>query len=807
MSLSSELGYILRSLLRSPGYTAAVVATLALGIGANAAIFSVVDAILLRDLPYEDPEQVFRLRERTRFSETTPMSPNQFVALRENLGDTATIEALDQLVFNLIGNRGAERVVGAAVSPGFFAMLGVRPVIGRDFSPAPADGEPVSEALLGHALWRSRFGGAEDVLGRQLEMSWSAAFGPARELGERFTVVGVLPEDFLPPYGAGELFVPGALPRAAGPRDFNYLFPFVRLEGHDPQAAQAAMSQVVAALPPPDWRSQEGQKEVGVALQRVGEGSVARIRSALWILWSAVGLVLVAACANVANLMLTRNTLRRREIGVRLALGSSRWRLWRWLLGESLVLALAAAALGLAIAWGVLQLLHALGPNYLPRLDWIALDHRLFAFALLAAMLASVLFGVLPAMFASRSSWAGLGLRSSSSTRSVRRLGAALVIVQVALSVLLVTCAAHLVRSFRHLLDVELGFDVERLVTFEVALPAARYPEREQREGFQRQVLAAVESLPGVRSAGYSSGLPLTLINTATRLILPAGSGDGESPPQTSYRGVSAGYFPTLGVPLLAGRFFTEQDVGPNPRAILINRSLAEQFWPDHSPIGEAVSLTAPGVEDATIVGVVGDIRQAGPVRDARPMAFVPALGAASFGVALRLDRQADVSRGVLARTVATIDPAQPIHGFRTFASPQDRWLGRPMFNAWAMSLFGGLALAVSVLGLLAVLSFSVSQRTAEIGIRQALGARGIDVLQLVARQGLWLVLVGAIAGVGLALASARLIVHLLHGTRAGDPLTLLAAALVALLVAAPAILLPARRAAAIAPVDALRSE
>ncbi|MEM7351508.1 MAG: ABC transporter permease [Acidobacteriota bacterium] len=811
MSFFSELGTILRGLRRSPGYTAAVVVTLALGLGANASIFSVVDAILLRDLPYEDAEQVFRLRERTKFSQSTPLSPHQFLTLRQGVAEWAEIEVLDSLVFHLIGDDGAERVAGAAVSPGFFGLLGVRPILGRDLTPAPVDGEPVAEVLIAHALWQSRFGGAPNVLGRELEMTWSAAFGPRRDLAERFTIVGVLPQDFLPPYGSGELFVPAALPRDEVPRDFNYLFPFARLHDRDPRATEAAMSRMVAAMSPPPWRSQEDQAQVGVALQRVGEASVSRVRSALWILWSAVGLVLVAACANVANLMLTRNTLRRREIGVRLALGASRWRLWRWLLGEALVLAAGAATLGLGLAWGVLRLLHALSPSYLPRLDWIAVDQRLLAFALLAALATAVLFGVLPAMLASRISWSGLGLRSATSNRPARRLGAGLVVVQVALSVLLVACAAHLVHSFRTLLEVDLGFDVERLVTFEVALPAARYPEREQREGFQRQVLGATRSLPGVRSADATSGLPLTLLNTATPLVLPAGVDPGDRPPQTSYRQVSAEYFQTLGVPLLAGRFLEPRDMaqGPEqgPRSILINRGLAEQYWPDRSPIGDVVSLTAAGVEDATIVGVVGDIRQSGPLRDPRPMAFLPSLGSPSFGVVLRLDQQAMVTRADLARTVAAIDPGQPIHAFRTFDSPQDVWLGRPMFNAWVMSFFGGLALLVSVLGLLAVLSFSVSQRTAEIGIRQALGARAGDVLQLIARQGLWLVITGAALGIGLAIASARLIANLLHGTSVNDPVVLAAAVLVALLVAAPAILLPARRAAAIAPVEALRTE
>ncbi len=812
MSILPELRYILRTLRRAPGYTAAVIITLALGIGANAAIFSVVDAVLLRQLPYADVQEVFRIREHTRFSQNTPLSPNQIEALQQGAGDWARIEYMDPLTFNLRGEDGAERLAGAAVSPGFFRMLGLDLALGRDFSTAGAHAEPAPEVIVDYALWQSRFGGRDDVLGEEIEMNWSAAFGPRRELGERFTVIGVLPEGFLPPQGFGELFVPATFPRETGPQDFNYLFPFARVTGRDAGPAQAAMSDIVAALPPPAWRAGDEQLKVGVALQPVGQASVSRVRSALWILWSAVGLVLLAACANVANLMLNRNARRRREIDVRLALGASRGRLVGWLLGESLVLAFAASLVGLVVAWTSLELLHALGPNFLPRLAWISVDQRLIGFALGAAFVTAIVFGVFPGWLASRSSGIVSGglrspSRSLSRSPSSRRLSGALVIAQVALSVVLLVNAALLVRSFRHLLAVDLGFETESLATFEVALPPTHYAEAEQRSGFQRQVMEAVAALPGVQSVAIGSGLPMTLINTATPILLAGGTEDGASPPRVSFRLVTDGYLDTLGVPLLRGRRFDPRDVSAEPSSILINRQLAEQLWPGGNPIGETVGLPAADVEQATIVGVVGDIRQSGPIRDIRPTVFLPSLGSPSFGVAVRLRNSGAIGRDQLAATVAGIDPAQPIHSFRTFDSPQDRWLGRPMFNAWAMSLFSALALTVAVFGLLAVLSSSVHQRTPEIGIRQALGAQVSDILRLISRQGLGLVVAGTIVGLGLALASARLVSSLLHGVDATDPWILLTAAGCAIVVALPAILLPARRAAAIAPSVALRSE
>ncbi len=807
MSMFSELRYILRTLRRAPGYTAAVVVTLALGIGANTAVFSVVDAVLLRQLPYDDPEQVFRIRERTRFSENTPMSPNQIEALQNGSQGWADIEYLDSLIFNLSTDGGAERINGAAVSPGFFGMLGSTPILGRNFTPASPTAEPAAEVILSHDLWQSRFGGREDIFGEDIEMNWSAPFGPRRELGDRFTVIGVLPPGFLPPYGAGELFVPASPPRETAPRDFNYLFPFARLTGRDDVEAQNTMSALVAALPPPAWRAGDEQLEVGVALRPVGQASVSRVQTALWILWSAVGLVLLAACANVANLMLNRNARRRRELDVRLALGASRGQLIRWLLAESLLLAFSAAALGMVLAWAGLKFLHALGPTFLPRLAWITVDQRLFTFAAVAAVITTVLFGGLPGWLASRSSGiASGGLRSASRAPTARRLSGGLVIAQVALSVVLLVNAALLVRSFQHLLAIDLGFETENLATFEVSLPPTHYAEAEQRSNFQQQVLDAVAALPGVESAAIGSGLPMTLINTGTPLILAGGGEDGASPPRVSFRKVTAGYLDTLGVPHLSGRPFDRRDMSPEPTSILINRHLAEQNWPDRSPIGETVGLPAPGIDQATIIGVVGDIRQSGPIRDVRPTVFIPSLGSQTFGVVLRLRDPGGVDRDELAAIVAAIDPTQPIHSFRTFDSPQDRWLGRPMFNAWAMSLFGALALTVSVFGLLAVLSSSVSQRTSEIGIRQALGAQVSDILQLISRQGLGLVMTGAICGLALSLASARLVTSLLHGINATDPWTLLAAASGAILIAMPAILLPARRASTIAPSVALRS-
>ncbi len=803
------LRYVLRTLWHSPGFTAAVVLILALGIGANTAVFSVVDAVLLRPMPYQAPEQIFGLREADERSLEVPMTANQIEEMRSRAGEWATVETFDLLRFNLVTEEGAVRLGGAAVSAGFFPMLGVAPVLGRGFSESEVVEGNNGVALLSYSLWKSQFGGDPAVIGRELRLVWSAGFGPGRSLGESFVVVGVLPEDFLSPFRSPDIWVPHLDPLGDSARDFNYLFPFARLT-LPPDEAAAELGQIVASMPAVD-RPEEEQRELGVTLLPVGQRQQDNMRAGLWVLLGAVGLLLLGACANVANLILARNTLRRREVAVRLALGSGHGRLVGWLLVEGAVLATLGGAAGVAFAFGGLRLLQTLRPVFLPRLEWIAIDGRVLAFTLLVSVVTSLAFGTLPALSAVRRAGrqAGFGgsLRGGGLGSRRGRLSPALVVVQVALAVVLLVGAGLLSRSLRQLLEIDLGFDTEDLTTFEVSLPALQYPEASDRERFHREARAALERLPGVVDVGLSTALPMSGLNTASRLALPADVDPGEGTLVVGFRSVTDGFFESFGVPLVDGRLFEPRDVSAEPRTAIVSREFAERFWGDESPVARTIGLIDLDLENLEVIGVVGDIRHSGPERDAPAMVYLPMPAAASYGYVVRTESGSGVGIEQMRRALATVDSSQPLFNPRTFRDPAERQLGRAEASAWLMIGFAGIALSISMLGLLSVLSFSVSRRRAELGLRMALGARPGEIRHLVLSEGLRLVLMGLAVGLIAAVVLSQGLASQLHEVSPNDPVTLLVVALLALVVSLPALLLPMRRALSVAPAQVLRND
>ena len=667
--------------------------------------------------------------------------------------------------------------------------------------------------MLSHSLWQSQFGGDPDVLGRELRLVWSAGFGPRRSLGESFVVVGVLPDDFLSPFRRPDIWVPHVDPAEGRARDFNYLFPFARLTVSPDEAARQ-LGQIVASMPAVG-RPEAEQRELGVTLLPVGRRQENAVRTGLWVLLGAVGLLLAGACANVANLILARNTLRRREVAVRLALGSGHGRLVGWLLLEGAVLAVLGGAAGVAVALGGLRLLQALRPPFLPRLEWITIDARVLAFTLGISVVTSLAFGTLPALSAikraSRRASSGVGdggsLRSSGLGRRDARLAPALVVFQVALAVVLLVGAGLLGRSFQQLLEIDLGFETDQLMTFEVSLPALHYPESSDRERFHREAREAIERIPGVESVGLSTALPMSGLNTASRLALPADVDPGEGTIVVGYRAVTDGFFESFGVPLVEGRMFESRDVASAPRAAIVNRQFALRFWGSESPIDRTIGLIDLDLEELRVVGVVGDIRHSGPERAVPAVVYVPQPALASFGYVIRTEEGAAVDQTQLRRAVGQVDPSQPLFNARTFREPTERQLGRPQASAWLMSTFAATALAVSMLGLLAVLSFSVSRRRAELGLRMALGAQPSEIRSLVVGEGLRLVLIGLVIGLASSLALSRLLASMLHEVSPYDPVTLAGACALALLVASPALWLPVRRALSVAPATVLRDE
>ncbi len=835
-SILSDLRLAVRGLAKSPGFTAVAVLTLALGIGASSAIFSVVDAVLLTPLPYERPDELVMLREASGFSSMVPMSPAEVLGLREASNTVTAIEAFDMVDLNVQGERGPERVEGARVTFGFFELLGVRAAHGRLFNSTQDDDGVV---VLSHAFWQRHFGGADDAVGETLRMNWSAAFGPQRPLGRTFTVIGVLPAGFISPMGTRELWVPFELRRPAEEDNAfraHYLFPFARLRpGATIEQTVGEMSGILQAAVNATPDGANHPSDVGATVVALSERAVSRVRTALWALMGAVGFVLLIACANVASLLLTRSTVRQREIALRSALGASRGRLLRQLLAESLVLSAAGALLGLGLAWAGVRILTVLQPPGLPRLDEITIDGPVLAFTMVLTGLAGLVFGLVPA-------WAGLrgglaprlrdGDRGTDGRAS--RLRGVLVVSEVALAVVLLAGSGLLIRSFANLRHVDLGLDADNVLSFMVALPPLSYAEAHQRQAFHREALEKIAALPEVESAARINALPLGFFSTASPFDVvgrPAAEGERR---HVAFRVVSPGYFDTLRIPLLAGEPLTDADVAwssasddgnARPTVAVVNKVMAERFWPDGDVLGSRLTL---GPNDPVrIVGVVGDVRQAGPAQTPRPTIYLPAGGGRSAGYVVRsaggrrsggrrsgdpaalqaVALRAVALRAVVERVIRTIDPEQPIHSVQPLLAGSDLRLSRPRFNAFLLTLFAVLALVLSAVGIFGVLSFSVSRRTREIGVRMALGATAGDVLALIVGQGMRLAVLGLVLGLAGAAGLTRFIDSLLYGVKAWDPTTFVLISATLLAVALAAVLVPARRATRVEPVTALRYE
>ena len=650
-------------------------------------------------------------------------------------------------------------------------------------------------------------------------MSWNANFGPDRHLGQTFTIAGVLPPDFLSPMsGPRDLWVSARFEQPA--LQSHYLFPFARLrEDATPEQTAAEMGAILQAMErtAEDAVAHEGELDATVVL--LPERSVSRVKTALWALLGAVGFVLLIACVNVANLLLARSASRQREVAVRVALGAGSGRLTRQLFTEALLLATLGTAVGLGLARAGVAVLVALQPTAVPRLGEIAIDGRVFAFTVILTFLTAIVFGLLPARATFRESLTPRLRDGTRGTDGGSRLRAALVVVEVALAVVLLVGSGLLIRSFAHLQEVDLGLDAERVLSFELALPSLGYGERHRQEAFHAAALERLAALPGVESVAVVNNLPLGVLTTAMGFDIvgrPAAEGERR---HAAYRSVSPGYFKTLGIPLLAGEPLAWEDLprgqdadGEDLRAtvVLINRTLAERFFPDGDALGAQIT-SAPDRPPVRIAGIVGDVRSTGPAREIRPRIYFPGLRGRSKGYLLRVaDGDPTVSPALQAaveRTIQSIDPEQPIHGVRSLATSADGWVSRPRFNAFLLTLFAALALVLSAVGIFGVLSFSVSRRRRELGVRMALGADRGDVVGLVVREGMRLATAGLVVGLALALALVRLLTSLLHGVSPQDPTTYAVISGALLAVAFVAVALPARRATLVEPVVALREE
>ncbi len=829
-TLIQDLKFGLRMLAKDPGYTAVAVLTLALGIGANTAIFSVVDAVLLRPAPFSDPNRLVFVwtSNPTHGFPQLPFSYPNFTDMKNQstaFAETAVFYSYTNTTFNLRGKDEPERVQAAFVSASLFPLLGVRPFRGRTF--LLEDDRPGSNpvVIISRGLWERALGADPAMVGKPLTLD-----------GTSYTVVGIMPGDFKFPRFPrdAEVWLPLSLDPVPGrhfSRGTKYLTMLARLAPNvSLDQAQTETGVIARRLAKAD----PVNSGIEIQLVPLPRQAVGNLRNALIVLLGAVCFVLLIACANVANLLLARASRRQREIAVRSALGAGRQRLIRQFFTECLLLAVFGGALGLLVAdWGV-GLLSAVPYNapsyfkpYAISSDQIGIDARVFAFAALLTLGTAVIFGLVPALRATKVSLSDSlreGTERLSSGRRHRRTSDLLVITEVALATVLFVGAGLMVRSFLGLQSVDTGFRPENVLVAEINLPRSRYSTNQQALSFCQDLLERVKAMPGVNSAAVIDDVPLSGSDEDTGVFiegqpLPAPGEALHAHP----RSVSPDYFQTMGVPLLAGRFFTDQDIDGAPRVAIINQAMARRFWPNENPLGKRVSLDyeamrffpdrSPEIDLQAglreVVGVVGDVRHQGLNVDPQPELYTPQNQRPSLNMSLVVHAASgpEALTGAIRQAVLAIDKDQPVSGARTMTQLLAESTAQPRFTTTLVGAFAGLALVLAAMGIYGVMAYTVSQRAHEFGIHMALGARQTDVLRMVMGKGLMVTLVGVGLGIAAALALARFLASMLYGVRPVDPLTFFVAPVLLTAVSLLACYIPARRATKVDPMVALRYE
>jgi putative ABC transport system permease protein len=811
-TLWQDLRYGARMLTKSPGFTAVAVVALALGIGANTAIFSVVNAVLLASLPYRDADRLATVWEVRR--ERDPRGQNvinmaNFFDWKEQNNVFEDMAAFFDTRSNLTGDGEPEEIPGQMATPNLFSLLGANAMLGRTFTPDDGKPDRPRVVVISHGLWQRRFGSDPSIIGRKLMLNNQDA-----------TVIGVMPPDFSWHVRNGsmtrqpaEVWSPWQIESEMRQRRRGrFASAVARLKpGVTLTQAQAAMDAIGARLAEQhkDFNAGWGVNVVPLRLQFTGE-----IRQALWILFGAVGFVLLIACANVANLLLARAAARQREMAVRAALGAGRWRIVRQLLTESVLLSALGGAAGLALAWWGIDALVALSPPELPDLAGVKISAPVLGFTFGVALLVGVVFGLVPAFEASRFDLHESlkeGGRSGGGGARSNRLRGVFVVAEVALALVLLVGAGLFIRSFSRLQAVDPGFDAEGVLTMRVSLPLMKYDSDRKRIDFFRQAVERLRALPGVESAGAVSFLPFAAPHSGTSVDI---EGRPKLPPSQALKtGVSvadARYFRTMRIPLKRGRLFTEQEEIEARRVVVINEAFARKHFPNEDPLGKRLTIYMKTENVPTeIIGVVGDNRHAGLDKEAEPMSYWPHPELTYSLMTLVVRAQGDPA-GLAAparEVIRSLDPEQAVADVRTMDAWLSRSTARARFNALLLAVFAGVAALLAAVGIYGVMAYSVAERTREVGIRLALGAQKRDVLRLVVGQGMRLALVGVGLGLGAAFALTRLMAGLLFGVSATDPLTFTAVALALALVALLACYVPARRAARVDPMEALRYE
>jgi putative ABC transport system permease protein len=805
-SVRNDVVFAVRQLARSRGFTAIVVLTLGLAIGATSAIFSVVDGVLLRPLPYPDADRLLLVWESDRFSATTreDASVPDYFDLREQNRSFAAVGAFEEQPFTLTAS-GAEpvRLVAGTVSRNLLGILGVSPRLGRGFSANEDVPGGARAAMLGDRLWRTRFGADRAVLGSVIHLD-----------GEPYTVVGVLPEDVAFPAEKTDLWVPLQQGPQSMPRENHVVKVIGRLQpGVTVRGAQAEVSAIAQRLEAEYPGANKGR---GMSVEPLPTALFSTTRPALFVLLGAVVLVLLVACANVANLLLARAMVRQREVAVRAALGAGAGRLARQFFIESLLMTLAAAGVGLIVATLGLKVLLAAAPPEIPRLGNVGINLTVLAFTLGLAVIVSLGFGLVPT-FSALSLDLQRVLRSGGRTgtpgRYHQRLRDMLVVSELALAVVLVVGAGLLMRSFWTLRHVDPGFNVENVLHASLQLPASRYPQSYSNyphwtriTGFQDRVIERVSAIPGVLSVAFASAGPLDPGFTNSFRIVGREAEAAKGQAEISTRFVTPGYFATVGVPLLRGRPLSDRDGVDAPSVAVINAAAAKKYFPGEDAIGHRLSYWGQARE---IVGIVGDERFHGLTEPTPAAVYTPLAQTPTSAVTLLARTSGDpvLVIGAVRREVWSVDGDIALFDVGTIQAALSGSVARQRFTMLLLGVFAAAATVLALLGVYGVLTYTVAQRTGEMGIRVALGARRSEIVGLVLRRGIVLLVMGLGVGLVAALAGSRVLAHLLYGIGAMDPLTYVAASVAIVAVALGASYVPARRAAGVEPMVALRGE
>jgi putative ABC transport system permease protein len=796
--LLTDARYAVRQLIKTPGFTVVAVLTLAFGIGATTAIFSVVNTVMLRPLPYPDAERIVRVFERVPQYGRFSVAPANFLDWRQQNTVFERIAAYTPGTATFVGTDGPERIPMAAISWDTFALLGVTPAHGRSFREDEDLPEQNAVIVISDGMWQRRFGGDPGVLGRTVTLS-----------GVPVTVIGVMPPGFYFPNRDAEFWRPIAFNPASATRGGHFLAVIARLApGITIAQADAEMKTIAERLALQYPANSANESAETLALQELIVGP---IRPMLFTLLGAVAVVVLIACANVANLLLVRASVREKEIAIRSALGAGRRRIVMQMLAESLVLALIGGSLGVLLAYLAIGPIQSLGVDSIPRVAELALDRTVLLFTLAVSLATGVIFGLVPAWQAARG---GLGAVLKEGGRSSTGSGgrwtrSALLVAEVALSIVLLVGASLLIRSFGKLTSVDPGFAADRVLTFSVALPSTTYPEDHNRVSFYDRLLERLQTLPGVEEAGMVQQLPMRggyVLSFAVQGRPPAAPGDELS---ANHRVVSPGYFSAMGIPLLRGRTLSDRDAEQSPMVAVVDQAFVERHFPNEDPIGRGIDIGNGTDGFYEIVGVVGDVHHGGLDATAAPTMYVPFRQDvfSSMWIVVRTAAEPSTMIGTARQAVRELDGALPAFSIMPLSDVVSASVAERRFAMLLLGVFAFVALFLAAVGLYGVVAYGVNQRTQEIGLRMAIGAEPAQVMRMVVGGGMKLATIGVAIGIAGALALASLIASMLYGVTPFDPTSYIVTAGVLLAVAALACWIPARRAMRVDPLVALRQE